>query len=192
MITALSFAILTQTSVAPLPPVKDFYSTVVADIDGKSYAFKQLKGKVVILVNTASFCGLTPQYGSLQALYQEHEKQGLVILGFPANNFRNQEPHSNQEIKEMCKRDYKVTFPMMSKISVKGEDIHPLYKWLIAQSDRPKDEIEWNFSKFLIDRQGKVRYRVLPKVDPSQPEFKKLVVELLNDGSTDSVDPSRL
>lgn len=192
MITAFAFALLTQSSSASLPPVKDFYSTSVADIDGKNYAFKQLRGKVVIIVNTASFCGFTPQYGTLQALYKEYEKQGLVILGFPANNFKNQEPHTNKEIKEMCQRDYKVTFPMMAKISVKGEDIHPLYTWLIAQSDRPKDEIEWNFTKFIIDREGKVRHRVLPKVDPSQPEFRKLVTDLLTGGASESSDPSRL
>ena len=179
MISSLVLATLLQQVLSKAPPVKDFYSVTVKDIDGKDFALKQTKGKVVVVVNTASFCVYTPQYRSLQKLYADHEKEGLVILGFPANNFRNQEPHSNAEIKEMCKREYGVTFPMMAKISVKGEDIHPLYTWLIANSPRPKDDIEWNFAKFILDRSGKVRYRIMPIVEPLADDFTKPVLELL-------------
>ncbi len=169
MIAALALVVsLTAPLEAPVE-VKDFYSVTVNDIDGKPYNLGSLKGQVVMVVNTASLCALTPQYAGLQELYEKKKKAGFTIIGFPANDFLNQEPGTNEEIKAFCQREYRVTFPMMSKIVVKGTDIHPLYTWLIAQSDRPSDDIEWNFAKFLIDRQGKVRFRYAPRERPQSP-----------------------
>ena len=118
------------------------YDFKVENIDGKPVALKRFKGKVVLVVNVASKCGNTPQYEGLEKLYKEFKPRGLVVVGFPANDFGSQEPGSNSEIKEFCTAKYDVTFPMMSKLSVKGEDQAPLYKWLVANSDRPKDDVE--------------------------------------------------
>jgi glutathione peroxidase len=144
------------------------------NIDGKDVPLSKFKGKVVMVVNVASKCGLTPQYKSLEALYRENKEKGFVILGFPANNFGSQEPGTEAEIKEFCSLNYDVSFPMFSKISVKGEDEHPLYKWLIANSDRSED-IEWNFAKFVIGKDGKVVKRISPKVAPDSEEVKTAV-----------------
>ncbi|MBL8087480.1 MAG: glutathione peroxidase [Chthonomonas sp.] len=140
------------------------------DIEGKEVSLDKYKGKVLLVVNTASKCGLTPQYEALETLYKTRSKDGLVLLGFPANNFMGQEPGTDAEIREFCTTKYSVTFPMFSKISVKGDDIHELYKWLIAHSDR-HDEIEWNFAKFLVGRDGKVIARFGPRVKPDAAEF---------------------
>ena len=179
--TLVAAAVLGQYGPPPAqtPKVTSFYDFKVKDIDDKAFNLKSLKGKVVIVVNTASLCGLTPQYKGLQELYTTNKDKGLIIIGFPANNFNSQEPGSNSEIKTFCTQQYNVTFPMMSKISVKDKDIHPLYQWLIAQSDRPNEEIEWNFAKFLIDRTGKVRYRFAPKERPESPFLDKALKELL-------------
>jgi glutathione peroxidase len=139
----------------PVPGEKTIYDFKMENIDGKSMSLAKFKGKVLLVVNVASRCGYTPQYKGLEALYKERKTKGLVVLGFPANNFGAQEPGSNQEIKEFCTSKFDVTFPMFSKISVKGDDEHPLYKWLIANSDR-QDDIEWNFTKFVIGKDGKV------------------------------------
>src|SRR6266699_2483748 len=127
----------------------------VQDIDGKDVKLSDYKGKVVLIVNVASKCGFTPQYTGLEALYEKYKDQGFVILGFPANNFGKQEPGSNDQIKEFCASKFSVTFPMMSKISVKGDDIAPLYKFLTSNGEFAGD-IEWNFNKFLVDRNGNV------------------------------------
>ena len=143
------------------------------DIDGKEVDLaKTCKGKVVLVVNVASKCGLTPQYDELQKLYDTYKERGLVILGFPANEFGAQEPGTNAEIKEFCTTKYKVTFPMFSKIVVKGEGIHPLYKFLTEKETDPKfaGEIKWNFTKFLVDRDGKLAARFEPKIAPSAKE----------------------
>lgn len=161
------------------PKEKSFYDFAVKDIDDKPFNLRSLKGRVVIVVNTASLCGLTPQYAGLQKLYTDYKDKGLTVIGFPANNFNSQEPGTNSEIKAFCSQQYNVTFPMMSKISVKDKDIHPLYQWLIAQSDRPNEDIEWNFAKFLLDRTGKVRYRFAPKERPESPFLEKALKELL-------------
>jgi glutathione peroxidase len=137
------------------------------------------KGKVVLIVNTASKCGLTPQYKELQALYDAKKDDGLVILGFPANNFMNQEPGSNEQIAEFCEQNYGVTFPMFSKVSVKGDDICPLYKQLTAQPSPIGGEIQWNFDKFLVDRDGNVVARFSPRTKPSDPAFNAKIQELL-------------
>jgi glutathione peroxidase len=150
------------------------------NIDGQMVDLKQYKGDVILLVNVASKCGNTPQYEGLQALYEKYKDDGFVVLGFPANNFKNQEPGTDAEIKGFCTLNYGVTFPMFSKISVLGEDKHPLYKFLTEQKTDPQfaGEIKWNFEKFLIDRQGKVAARFDPKVQP-QSEGVRLAIERL-------------
>jgi glutathione peroxidase len=128
----------------------------VKDIDGKEFDFASLKGKKVMVVNTASKCGLTPQYEQLQQLYDEFKKENFVIVGFPANNFAEQEPGTNQEIKTFCTKNYGVAFPMMEKISVKGDDMAPLYKFLTQKSRNglEDNEVKWNFQKYLLDEDG--------------------------------------
>lgn len=148
------------------------YKFTLKDIDGKDTTLSQYKGKVVMLVNVASKCGLTPQYEGLQRLYDKYKDKGFVILGMPANNFGGQEPGTNEEIKSFCSLKYNVTFPIFSKISVKGEDIHPLYKYLTEKETNPEygGEIKWNFNKFLIDKNGKIIARFEPRVTPeSEP-----------------------
>lgn len=144
------------------------------DIDGKDVKLSKFKGQVALVVNVASKCGLTPQYEGLQKLYTDYKGKGFVILGFPANEFRGQEPGSNAEIKEFCTANYGVSFPMFSKIVVKGEGIHPLYKWLLEAGPRHED-IEWNFAKFLVGKDGKIVARFAPQVKPDDPELKKAI-----------------
>lgn len=151
----------------------------VKDIDGNDVDLAKYKGKVVMIVNVASKCGLTKQYEGLQKLYEEKQGDGLVILGFPANNFKGQEPGTEEEIKEFCTGTYGVTFPMMSKVSVKGEDAHPLYKQLSAQPAPIGGEPQWNFTKFLVDREGNVVARFEPKTTPEDAGLRKKVDELL-------------
>ena len=147
---------------------KNLYDFKVTDIDGKQFNMAQFKGKKVMIVNVASKCGFTPQYEQLQELYSEYKDKGLVIVGFPANNFKGQEPGSNQEIKEFCTLNYGVTFPMMEKISVAGDDQAPIYKWLTKKSENGKinQEVTWNFQKFLIDEKGNLVDVVMPKESP--------------------------
>ena len=158
---------------------KSIYDFKLKDIDGKEVPLSKYKGKVLLVVNVASKCGLTPQYAGLQALYTDKKKDGLVILGIPANDFGSQEPGSETEIKEFCTGKYNVSFPMFSKITVKGEEKNPLYSWLIAHSDRPSDEIEWNFAKFVIGRDGQVYKRLTPKDTPDSEAVKKTIDEAL-------------
>lgn len=140
----------------------------VEDISGNSLDLSKLKGKKVMVVNTASECGLTPQYEQLEELYQNSDKDRFEILGFPANNFGAQEPGTNKQINIFCEKNYGVTFPMMSKVSVKGDDIHPLYKWLIEESKSKgeHEEVQWNFHKFLINENGNFVKSVAPTVLP--------------------------
>jgi glutathione peroxidase len=150
-----------------------FYGFTVKDISGKDYNFSQLKGKKVLIVNTASKCGFTPQYAGLQELYEKYKDKGLVVIGFPANNFANQEPGSETEIQEFCTSNYGVSFPMMSKISVKGDDIHPLYQWL---TDKEKNGVEdsnvkWNFQKYLIGEDGKFLAYFSSRTKPMDEEI---------------------
>jgi glutathione peroxidase len=147
------------------------YSFTLNSIDGKPAPLADYKGKVVLLVNVASQCGYTPQYSALEAIYEKYKDQGFVILGFPANNFGAQEPGTNEEIKTFCTRKYSVTFPMYSKISVKGEDQAPLYAYLTKETGAGiAGEIKWNFTKFLVDRDGKVIQRFEPAVTPDSKE----------------------
>src|SRR5271169_2821436 len=147
------------------------YTFTLNSIDGKPAPLAEYKGKVVLLVNVASRCGYTPQYTGLEAIYEKYKDQGFVILGFPANNFGAQEPGTNEEIKTFCTRKYSVTFPMYSKISVKGADQAPLYTYLTKETGPGlTGEIKWNFTKFLIDRNGKVVQRFEPAVTPDSKE----------------------
>ncbi len=135
---------------------KTLYDFKATTLGGEPFDLSSLKGKKVLVVNTASKCGLTPQYATLQKLYDKYKDHNFVIIGFPANNFNSQEPGTNAEIHEFCTRNYGVTFPMMSKISVKGADIDPLYKWLTSKSLNGvvDAEVQWNFQKFMINEQG--------------------------------------
>ena len=152
---------------------KSFYDFKVKDIEGKEFNLSSLKGKKVLVVNTASKCGNTPQYKQLEAIYKEYGSDKFTIVGFPANNFFKQEPGTNKEIAEFCEKNYGVTFPMMSKISVKGSDMDPLYKWLTTKSENGlKDsEVTWNFQKYLIDENGKLVDVVDPKVKPDDDKI---------------------
>ena len=144
---------------------ESIHQFTVKDINGKDFNFASLKGKKIMVVNTASKCTLTPQYAQLQELFEEFGKENFVIVGFPANNFQDQEPGTNEEIAEFCKKNYGVTFPMMGKISVKGDDMSPVYKFLTSRMRNgiENSEVEWNFQKYLLDEEGQ-----LVKVLPSQ------------------------
>jgi len=144
-------------------------------LDGSERSLTQYNGKVVLIVNTASRCGLTPQYEGLQALYDSKRDDGLVILGFPANNFRGQEPGTDEEIALFCRDNYGVTFPMFSKISVLGEDQHPLYADLSAATEPPS----WNFTKYLLDRNGRLVKRFDPRTSPQDPALVAKIDELI-------------
>jgi glutathione peroxidase len=146
------------------------YSFTLNNIDGKPAPLADYKGKVVMIVNVASQCGYTPQYSALEAIYEKYKDRGFVILGFPANNFGAQEPGTNEEIKTFCQRKYSVSFPMYAKISVKGDDQAPLYQYLTKQTGSSSGEIKWNFTKFLVDRDGKVVQRFEPAVTPDSQE----------------------
>jgi glutathione peroxidase len=154
--------------------ITTLYDFKVPSLEGSTIDFSKFKGKKVLIVNTASECGYTPQYADLQKLYETY-KSKLVIVGFPANNFGGQEPGSNTEIKEFCKKNYGVTFMMAEKVSVKGEDIHPLFKWLTHKSENGvmDAEIKWNFTKFLLDEKGKLIGVFPSKVNPNSEEITK-------------------
>lgn len=151
------------------------YDYKVDDIDGEPFDLKKLKGKKVMIVNTASKCGLTPQYEELEKLYKTFKDQGFIIVGFPTNDFLNQDPGSNEQIKSFCLKNYGVTFPMMSKISVKGKEKHPLYEYLTSKSLNKLEDnkVKWNFQKYLIDEKG-VLVRV---VDPSTSPLDTSIVQ---------------
>lgn len=149
------------------------YQFEVKDIDENDVSLAEYKDKVILIVNTASKCGLTPQYKELEELYQKYKDKGLVILGFPANNFLSQEPGSNLEIKQFCEANYGVSFPMFAKISVKGNDIHPLYQYLTQKSENGTLDapVKWNFQKFLIDKNGVLVASYSPKTSVTDEEF---------------------
>jgi glutathione peroxidase len=149
------------------------YQFKVTDLYGKEFDFSTLKGKKLLIVNTASECGLTPQYKDLEAIYRKYKDKNFVIIGFPANNFGSQEPGSNEQIAKFCQMNYGVTFPMMSKISVKGKDIHEVYKFL-TQKDKnglQDSQVEWNFQKYLINEEGELIKVLSPRVLPTDTEI---------------------
>ncbi len=153
------------------------------DIDGKEVALKKYKGDVLLIVNTASKCGYTPQYEGLQAIYEKYKAQGFYVLGFPANNFGGQEPGKESEIKEFCESKYKVTFPMFAKISVKGEDQHPFYNFLTAKETNSKfsGDITWNFNKFLVNRKGEIVARFSSKDTPQSETITQAIEKYLKE-----------
>jgi glutathione peroxidase len=154
------------------------YGFWLNDIDGKPVQLSAYKGKVVLLVNTASECGFTPQYETLEKLYQTYKDKGLTILAFPSNDFGAQEPGTNAEIKTFCSTKFHTTFPLFAKITVKGSALHPLYAYLTRESPFP-GEVKWNFQKYLVDRSGNVAARFLSAVDPMSKEFRAAVEGLL-------------
>ncbi len=158
--------------------MKQFYSFSAKSLRGEEIEMSQYEGNVVIVVNTASKCGLTPQYEGLEKLYQKYRDRGLVILGFPCNQFGNQEPGDGKTISQGCLINYGVSFPMFEKIEVNGTNAHPLYKYLKSeQKGLLNSSIKWNFTKFIIDRNGMPVKRIAPQVDPSKLE--SIIVELL-------------
>ena len=145
------------------------YQFKVKDLSGKEFDFATLKGKKILVVNTASKCGLTPQYKDLEAIYEKYKSKDFVIIGFPANNFGKQEPGTDKEIQGFCEMNYGVTFPMMSKISVKGSDMHEIYQFLTQKSKNglQDSDVEWNFQKYLINANGELEKVIKPQVLPT-------------------------
>lgn len=170
MIAALIFSctIMAQNQ----PSIQD---VALKDIDGKPTSLKQYDGEVVLLVNVASKCGLTPQYKGLEALQKKYKAQGFTVVGVPCNDFGAQEPGTNEEIQEFCSATYDVTFPLMDKIHVKGPEQHPLYAKLTGKEAAFPGEIEWNFGKFLINREGKVVKRFSPRTEPEAAEVVEAI-----------------
>ncbi|WP_426092289.1 glutathione peroxidase [Flavobacterium sp. DSR3-2] len=156
----------------PLVAKETIYQFKVEDLSGNSFDFASLKGKKIMIVNTASKCGLTPQYKDLEAVYKEYKDKGLVIVGFPANNFASQEPGTNEEIATFCQMNYGVTFPMMDKVSVKGDDMAAIYQFLTqkAKNGLQDSSVEWNFQKYLINEKGELEKVISPKTLVTDPE----------------------
>ncbi len=165
---------------ASLLAASSVYDFTLPSLDGKPLPIANFKGKVILMVNVASRCGFTPQYTALESIYEKYKDQGFVILGFPANNFGSQEPGTNAEIKKFCSTKYSVTFPMYSKISVKGDDQTPLYQYLTKNANPAlSGDIKWNFTKFLVDRNGNVVQRFEPETTPDSPEVVGAIEKLL-------------
>jgi glutathione peroxidase len=157
------------TNVEKKMTAENIYQFKVTDLSGKEFDFASLKGKKILVVNTASKCGLTPQYKELEAVYEKYKSKNFVVVGFPANNFGAQEPGTDKEIESFCAKNYGVTFPMMSKISVKGSDIHKIYQFLTQKSKNglQDSEVQWNFQKYLINEKGELEKVISPQVSPS-------------------------
>jgi glutathione peroxidase len=164
LVTAIALPLAAQAADTPI------YSVPLKDIDGKETTLKPYAGKTLLIVNVASKCGNTPQYRELEAVYRKYKDKGLVVLGFPANDFGSQEPGTNEEIKQFCSSKYDVTFPMFDKIHVKGPEEHPLYKELTGASSPFPGPVKWNFGKFLVGPDGKVVARFEPKTKPDSAE----------------------
>ena len=164
----------TTPTTTTTPMAKEtIYQFKVEDLSGDTFDFSTLKGKKILVVNTASECGLTPQYEQLQAIYEKYKDKNFVIVGFPANNFGAQEPGSNQQIATFCQQNYGVSFPMMTKISVKGSDMHAVYQFLTqkAKNGLEDSEVQWNFQKYLINENGELAKVVSPRVLPTDAEI---------------------
>ncbi len=172
-------AFVTPSTAAEKEGPLDF---TMKNIDGQDTDLSKFKGEVVLIVNVASQCGLTPQYKQLEEVYSKYKDKGFTVLGFPANQFGAQEPGTDAEIKTFCTGKYNVDFPMFSKIVVKGDGIHPLYELLTAVQTEPEEagDIKWNFEKFLVDRDGKVVKRFSPRVKPDAPEVIEAIEVELN------------
>lgn len=179
----LSTLVLALFVLAPLPleavAPGSVYDFTLNRIDGKQESLATYRGQVLLLVNVASRCGNTPQYAGLESLYAKYRDQGFVVLGFPANDFGGQEPGSNEQIAEYCRATWSVDFPMFEKISVRGDDTHPLYAYLTSRPDPIGGEIEWNFQKFLVARDGRVAERISPGTEPLDPDLVASIEKLL-------------
>jgi len=177
LVSAFTFGFINDSPSPEMPKVKSVYDFTMKDIDGKEVKLKKYKGNVALIVNVASKCGYTPQYEGLQRIYDQYKAQGFYVLGFPANNFGNQESGKESEIKEFCESKYKVKFPLFAKISVKGEDQHPLYNFLTSKETDPKfaGDITWNFNKFLVDRKGNIVARFSSKDTPESEVVKQAI-----------------
>ena len=175
------FCLTLALTAAAIAAPKSVYDFTLKSIDGQPAPLSEYHGKVVLLVNVASKCGYTPQYTALEALYEKYKDKGLVIVGIPANNFMGQEPGTNEEIKTFCTKKYNVSFPMMSKVSVKGDVKTPLYDFLTGKSTDPKfgGEIQWNFTKFLVGRNGSLVARFEPATTPDSPEVTAAIESAL-------------
>ncbi len=173
-----SFSMIFQNDKRAAYMPSKLYSFIVKTIEGKECSLSEYEGRVVLIVNVASECGFTPQYEGLQEIYQKHRDKGFVILGFPSNDFGQQEPGTDTQIKQFCESKYNVTFDMFSKIEVKGSGQAPLYKYLTTECEVPH-EIKWNFNKFLVDRTGKVTNYFPSNVKPSDITLTKKIEELL-------------
>jgi glutathione peroxidase len=156
----------------------NFYSFTMNNIEGQPVSLGRYQGKALLLVNVASLCGYTTQYKGLQQLYEKYQGRGLEILGFPANDFAKEEPGTDAEIRQFCSSKYQVSFPLFSKIEVTGPNMHPLYKYLTSQSNF-KGDVEWNFGKFLLDRQGEVVARFKPRTEPDDVNLLKVLEQTL-------------
>jgi glutathione peroxidase len=164
---------------APMLFAQSIYDIPLKDIHGKDTSLKQHKGKVLLIVNVASKCGNTPQYKGLEDLYAKNKDKGLVVLGFPCNQFGGQEPGSNAEILEFCSKTYSVTFPMFDKLDVKGPKQHPLYQALSGKESPFPGDVSWNFGKFLVGRDGKILKRIDPRAKVESPEVAKSIEDAL-------------
>ncbi len=179
-IILIAFAILNLTGMNRLiGQNKNFHSFSATTIDGSILDFSTLKGKKVLVVNTASKCGFTPQYKELEELYKKYGGEKFTIIGFPANNFLSQEPGTDEQIKEFCEVNYGVTFQMMSKISVKGNDIHPVYKWLTSKEENGvmDSKVSWNFQKYMIDENG----NLVDYLEPKKSPMSEKIINWLNE-----------
>ncbi|MDA3867881.1 MAG: glutathione peroxidase [Salinivirgaceae bacterium] len=175
----ISFILLMAIFSMGIAQQKTVHDFSVTDIHGDEFKMSDLAGKKVMIVNTASECGLTPQYEGLEALYKQFKDDNFVIIGFPANNFLNQEPGTNAEIATFCRKNYGVSFPMMSKISVKGDDQHELYKWLTTKelNGLEDSKVQWNFQKYLINPDGTLAKVFSPRTDPQADEIINWITE---------------
>ena len=177
----LAFALVLCMAGSLMAAARSVYNFTLKSIDGKPVSLSEYHGKVLLLVNVASKCGFTPQYTALESLYEKYKDRGLVIVGIPANNFAGQEPGTNEEIKKFCSTKYNVSFPMMAKVSVLGDDKTPLYAFLTDKAVNPQigGDIKWNFTKFLFDRNGKPVARFEPNVTPDSPQVVSAVESAL-------------
>jgi glutathione peroxidase len=164
------------------------YDIPLKDIDGQSTSLKPYKGKVLLIVNVASKCGLTPQYTALQSIYEKYKDKGFTVLAFPCNQFAHQEPGSNKEIKEFCSSKYDVTFPIFDKLEVNGANRHPLYVTLAGKESPFPGDIAWNFGKFLISKDGKILKRFEPKTTPDSAEVTSAIEKAL---SAETANPQK-
>lgn len=182
MVTAMKkfvLPVLTAATLAATPASTSIYDIPLKDIEGKEATLKPYAGKVLLIVNVASKCGFTPQYAGLEALYQKYKDKGLVVCGFPCNQFGGQEPGSEADIKQFCTSKYNVTFPMFGKVEVNGKNRHPLYVTLAGPESPCPGNIRWNFCKFLVGRDGSILSRFDSKVKPDSEELTKAIESAL-------------